>query len=566
MLDSINGRLERSFGFSRAHFKSDLMASMVVFLVALPLCIGIAVAVGVSPARALMTGIVGGLVVGFLAGSPLQVSGPAAGLFVIVADLIAKGRASYLANADAALSTAEAEAAATEYSLLVLGSCVFLAGVIQIAAGRLKLGQWFRAVSPAVIKGMLAGIGILILISQVHVMLDHQAIWHGEKAHGALEYLATIPQAVMKCFSSDTSENHHLAALTGIIAILFFFAWPKVAPKRVKFLPAALMGIAAATAFASITNLEVQRLVVPSNMFSEITLPTLSWFQLVVDPMVLTGAFVIALVASAETLLCATAVDQLHQGPRTNYDRELAAQGIGNVICGLVGALPMTGVIVRSSANVNSGAKTRLSAILHGLWLLVFVAFIPFVLSYIPRSALGALLVYTGFKLISIQDIKSLWRTSRGEAGIYFATVATIVCADLLVGVVVGIALSAIKLLVRFSDLDIQLETAADRQSAHLRLCGAATFLGLPKLAGELERVPTGAELHVDFEQLTYIDHACLDLLMNWARQHASFGGELILDWRKLHGRFTSDDRSPVIPFEQPPRLAADARSVEISA
>ena len=172
----------------------------------------------------------------------------------------------------------------------------------------------------------------------------------------------------------------------------------------------------------------------------------MTWFQLLLDPMVLTGALVIALVASAETLLCATAVDQLHSGVRTDYDKELTAQGLGNVLCGLIGALPMTGVIVRSSANVNSGAKTRWSAIMHGFWLLIFVAALPFVLAYIPRAALGALLVHIGIKLVNFKQIKKLWDTSRSEAGIFFVTLLVIVCADLLVGVVVGIMLSAIRL------------------------------------------------------------------------------------------------------------------------
>ncbi|MEM8733803.1 MAG: SulP family inorganic anion transporter [Planctomycetota bacterium] len=521
--------------------KADFMASLVVFLVALPLCIGIAVAVGVSPARALITGIIGGLIVGFFSGSPLQVSGPAAGLFVIIADLLAKGREKYLAVASPELGEEALEQAATEYSLIILGCCVVLAGLLQIVAGQLRLGQWFRAVSPAVIKGMLAGIGILILASQFHVMLDHVAMWHGEKAHGGLQYLATIPEAVMKCFSSDTTHNHHLAALTGIIALVCFVVWPQIVPKKLKFLPAALIGIVLATLFAGIARLEIQRLEVPENMFSEFTLPTDTWFSLLGDPMVLTGAFVIALVASAETLLCATAVDQMHQGPRTKYDQELMAQGVGNTLCGLVGALPMTGVIVRSSANVNSGAKSRASTIMHGAWLLLFVVAIPFVLTYIPRSALGALLVYTGFKLVNVKDIRKLWETSRGEAAIYFATVATIVSTDLLIGVGVGIALSAIKLLVRFSNLKTELETSTDRMNADLKLTGAATFLSLPKLAAELERVPSSAELRVDFENLQYIDHACLDLLMNWAKQHSNVGGQLVLDWDRLQARFDTD-------------------------
>lgn len=521
-----------------SHFRDDFLSSIVVFLVALPLCIGIAVAVGVPPARALLTGIIGGIVVGFLAGSPLQVSGPAAGLFVIVADLLAKGRESFIGRLGEGEVAADGEA--ITYSLMVLGTAVFLAGIIQIVAGRLGLGQWFRAVSPAVIKGMLAGIGILILVSQFHVMLDHVAMWDGEKAHGGLQYIATIPEAIRKCFSSDTSVKNHLAALTGIITIASIVIWPLIRPKKLKLMPAALVGITVATLFAAIAGLDIQMLNVSSNMFEETTLPTsLEWFELLLDPIVLTGAIVIALVASAETLLCATAVDQMHSGVRTDYDKELTAQGIGNVLCGLIGALPMTGVIVRSSANVNSGAKTRWSAILHGVWLLVFVAALPFVLAYIPRAALGALLVYIGFKLVNFKQIKKLWDTSRSEAAIYFVTLTVIVCEDLLIGVVVGILLSAAKLLYRFSHLELELQTEGN--ITRLNMHGAATFLRLPTLAQQLAEVPDSAELHVDFEHLQYIDHACLDLLMDWAKQHEDTGGKLVLDWERLHGRFTAD-------------------------
>lgn len=518
------------------HFREDFLASIVVFLVALPLCIGIAVAVGVSPARALITGIIGGLVVGYFAGSPLQVSGPAAGLFVIVADLIAKGRESFMRHTDQA-----SEADALSYSLMVLGTSVFLAGILQIIAGRLRLGQWFRAVSPAVIKGMLAGIGALILVSQIHVMLDHVAMWRGEKAHGGLQYMATIPEAIMKCFSADTTDNHHLAAVVGILTIFTIVIWPKVAPKKLKILPAALIGIMVATVVATVGGLQINKLDVPANMFSETTLPTsVLWFELLFDPMVLTGAIVIGLVASAETLLCATAVDQMHSGPKTKYDKELMAQGVGNVLCGLVGALPMTGVIVRSSANVNSGAKTRWSAIMHGAWLLLFVVALPGVLEYIPRAALGALLVHIGFKLLNFPQMKSMWQTSRSEAAIFFATLGIIVCEDLLIGVVVGIGLSAAKLLHRFSHLEMKLEHQ-DKDVYRLHMHGAATFLRLPTLAQQLEEVPDSAELHVDFENLRYVDSACMELLSNWAKQHESVGGRLVLDWNLLQGRFSAD-------------------------
>lgn len=527
-----------------ATFKSDFMASLVVFLVALPLCIGIAVAVGVSPPRALITGIIGGLVVGFLSGSPLQVSGPAAGLFVIIADLLAKGREKFLLTADPSMDEAVAETAAQNHALALLACSVVLAGVIQMVAGQIRLGQWFRAVSPAVIKGMLAGIGLLILFSQFHVMLDHQALWHGEKAHGGLQYLATIPEAILKCFSSDTSMTHHLAATTGLIALACFVFWPMIVPKKLKFLPAALVGIIAATIFATIEQLDVQRLDVPPNALGDVAFPTLSWLSYLTDPMVLIGAGVIALVASAETLLCATAVDQMHSGPRTNYDKELRAQGVGNLLCGLVGALPMTGVIVRSSANVNSGAKTRLSTILHGAWLLIFVAAVPFVLNYIPKAALGALLVYTGFKLVNVADIRKLWKTSRSEAGIYFATVTTIVATDLLIGVGVGIGLSAAKLIYRIAHLKTTLVVTEGEGVATLQLDGAATFFNLPKLAKDLEQIPRGVDVHVDFERLRYIDHACLDLIANFATQHSKSGGTLVIDWDKLHHRFSEPGSS----------------------
>ena len=537
MLDSSGrGKLRGNSGSS--HFREDFFASIVVFLVALPLCIGIAVAVGVSPARALLTGIIGGIIVGFFAGSPLQVSGPAAGLFVIVADLLAQGKDSFISKIGSGVEVQESEALA--YSLMVLGTSVFLAGVLQVVAGRFKLGQWFRAVSPSVVKGMLGGIGLLILFSQFHVMLDHKAMWEGHKAHGGLQYLATIPEAIAKCFSADTTANHHLAALTGILTIICIVVWPMVSPKKLKAVPAPLVGILVATLFATIAGLDIQRLEVSTDIFEETTLPNSpGWFQLLLDPIVLTGAVVIALVASAETLLCASAVDQLHTGQRTDYDKELTAQGVGNILCGLIGALPMTGVIVRSSANVNSGAKTKWSAILHGFWLLIFVVLLPSLLAYIPRAALGALLVHIGFKLVNWKQIRSLWLISRTETGIYFATMTTIVCSDLLIGVVVGIVLSGTKLLYRFSYLELDLEHDGD--VSHLQLFGSATFLRLPNLAKALDNVRRGTELHIHLDRLAYIDHACFDLINDWSRQHEKSGGKLCIDWEELQTRFLSD-------------------------
>jgi MFS superfamily sulfate permease-like transporter len=174
---------------------------------------------------------------------------------------------------------------------------------------------------------------------------------------------------------------------------------------------------------------------------------------------------------------------------------------------------------------------------MHGIWLLIFVAVLPHVLSFIPRAALGALLVHIGFKLLNFKQLPALWKTSKSEVGIFAATVLVIVCEDLLVGVIVGILLSAAKLLYRFSHLELQLKEEKDITT--LEMEGAATFLRLPLLASTLEKVPDSAELHVDFRHLSYIDHACLDLLMNWQKQHEGQGGKLVIDWSSLHGRFS---------------------------
>ncbi len=537
--------------------RQDLLASLVVFLVALPLCMGIAIASGVDPAQGLITGIIAGLVVGFLTGSPLSVSGPAAGLTVIVLEFVNKYKEEFylgrLGEQAADLAAREAlKQEALAYALVPLGLVVFLAGCMQLLAGLLRTGQWFRAVSPAVIQGMLAGIGVLIFSSQFHVMVDD------EPKGGGLQNLITIPEAVYKGLAPVVAEeegpapaeaasepngtlaarNHHLAAMTGILTILLILGWLRFAPRQLKVIPAPLVAVIVATLFATVMQLEVINVNVPENLVESFTLPGPQWLGLLQDPHIWLTAVVLAAVASAETLLCATAVDRMHTGPRTNYDRELFAQGVGNMACGMLGALPMTAVIVRSSANVHAGAKTPLSAILHGVWLLAFVVQFPHLLNYIPRSSLAAILVYTGYKLMNPAAVRRLWEYGKSEVVIYAITVATIVAVDLLSGIIAGLIASALKLLYTFSHLETRLEVDQEKRTARLYLEGAATFIRLPKLAAALEEVPPDVELHVDFEHLSYIDHACLDLLMDWAKQHEQTGGRLVIDWESLHANF----------------------------
>ncbi len=485
----------------------DLLASVVVFLVALPLCMGISIASGMPPTAGIITGIVGGIVVGYLAGSPLQVSGPAAGLSVLVLELVQK------------------------HGLEMIGIIVLFAGLLQAAAGVFKLGQWFRAVSPAVIHGMLAGIGVLILVSQFHVMLDMKPIGTG------IQNLLGMPGALFDAIS--TGDSRLTAGEIGLLTIGTIALWGSFAPKSWRVVPAPLVGVLVAIAAAAIFRLDSIKYVdVPSNIWSVTIFPTWDKLARIIDPQILVGAVSIAFIASAETLLCATAVDQMHRGPRTKYDKELTAQGVGNTICGALGVLPMTGVIVRSSANVEAGAVTRASAILHGVWLLLFASVLPFTLHYIPVSALAAVLVFTGYKLAYPKAVPGLLKFGKSEVMIYFVTIVTIVATNLLAGVLTGLALSLLKLLYAFSHLEIRKVENGTENRTDLHLKGAATLIRLPLLAAELETLKPNTHVHVHIDDLDYIDHACIDLLTNWDRQHRATGGSLEIEWEGLSKKY----------------------------
>ncbi len=312
--------------------------------------------------------------------------------------------------------------------------------------------------------------------------------------------------------------------------------WNVFAPRKLKLLPAPLIGVVVATACAALLQLNVKYVPVPEQLLDAVSWPSVAGLGRLTEGAIWVAGLSLAFVASAESLLTATAVDAMQRhAPRTRYDRELTAQGVGNVLCGLLGVLPITGVIVRSSANVMAGARTRLSAILHGVWILVFIALLPTVLKLIPVAGLAAVLVYTGIKL---QIARFLWAQDRAEAGIYAATLGTVVMVDLLTGIAVGIGLALARLLYSFSHLDVQLEDNPDTGVTIIHLIGAATFMRLPQLAAVLESVRPAARVDVHFDELSFIDHACLDLLVNWEQQHRAAGGEVVLDWESLHGVF----------------------------
>ncbi|WP_174273283.1 SulP family inorganic anion transporter [Sphingomonas bacterium] len=477
----------------------DITASIVVFLVAMPLCMGIAIASGVPPEKGLLTGIIGGVVVGLLAGSPLQVSGPAAGLAVIVFELV------------------------RDQGLSALGPILTLAGVIQFIAGMLKLGGWFRAISPAVVHGMLAGIGVLIVVGQFHILFDAKPLASG------VDNLAAMPGRLLG-LNIGSISSVELAFAIGLLTIGAMLAWEKFRPAALRLVPGALVGVAIGTLVAVIGGLEVTRVVVPSNIFSAVVVPDGGFVGRLLDPSIYATALAIAFIASAETLLSAAAVDKMHDGVRTDYDKELRAQGIGNLLCGAAGALPMTGVIVRSSANVQAGATSRLSTILHGTWILGFVALLPWLLREIPMAALGGILVVTGWRLVSLSHVTHLFhRYGPLPALIWVATLVTVVAEDLLTGVLVGLGLSMLELLPHLRKLGLGVREAHTDQASHLALHGSATFVTLPKLSRTLDSVPADKPLTLDLGSLSKIDHTSAELLNDWLQRRRAGGMTIAL-------------------------------------
>ena len=480
----------------------ELMASLVVFCVALPLCMGIAIASGVPPALGLVTGIVGGIVVGLIAGSPLQVSGPAASLSVLVFDLV------------------------QAHGIGALGIAIVVVGLLQFVAGVLKLGQWFRAVSPAVIQGLLAGIGVIIAASQIHVMLDRAP------ESNALQNLLRVPTALMAMIGSSQQRS---AALIAVVTIAAIALWNRYRPARFKVVPGALVGVLLGTVLANVLGLAIRHVDVPRNLFGALTLPSWSSVSLLTDFGFIGSVLAIALMASTATLLCATAVDRLHDGVRTDYDKELRAQGVGNMLCGFVGALPITGVIVRSSANVEAGAQTRWPAVIHGVLILFLVVALPVVLSWIPIASLAAILVYTGFRLAHPSVVRAVAQTGRGELLVFVATVVCIVSFSLTVGMVVGFALALAKVL--YGLMHLEIDTVDGEGRVDIGFHGALTFIKIPKLTAALEKVAHGLEVHIHVGGLAYIDHACMEVLRDFQKAYGSRGGEVLIEWDEIEVR-----------------------------
>ncbi|PZS26337.1 MAG: carbonic anhydrase [Pseudonocardiales bacterium] len=470
--------------------RHDVAASLVVFLVAVPLSLGIAVATGAPVMAGLIAAVVGGIVAGLLGGSPLQVSGPAAGLTVVVADLI------------------------VQFGWGVMCAITAAAGLLQVVFGLSRVARAALAISPAVVHAMLAGIGITIALGQLHVLLG------GSARTGALTNIAELP--------TQLANVHGDAALVGLAVIAVLLIWPRL-PHPLPSIPAPLVAVVGVTALAATLALDVERVTLPGSLLASLNLPDVpggSWGG------VLTGVLTVAVIASVESLLSAVAVDKLAKGGKTNFDRELVGQGAANTLSGLLGGLPVTGVIVRGSTNVAAGARTRASAVLHGGWVLLFSVLLVGLIELIPLAALAGLLVVIGLGLVKLADLRTAHR--QGELTIYLVTMAGVVFLNLLEGVLIGLGLSLLLVLRRvvWSMVHAQpVRPASDGQPACWRVVveGTLSFLSVPRLSRVLAQVPAGSHVVVEMV-VDFLDHAAYDHLAGWRRQHEANGGTVIVD------------------------------------
>jgi MFS superfamily sulfate permease-like transporter len=488
----------------------DLPAGLVVFLVALPLCLGVALASNAPLFSGILAGIVGGIVVGLLSGSHTSVAGPAAGLTAIVATQIH-----------------------TLGSFRAVLLATVLAGMLQIVLGVMRAGFIAAFFPSSVIKGLLAAIGLILILKQVPHVLGHDKNPVGDLAFQQLDKENTFTELLAAAF-----DVHSGAALVGILSILLLVLWDKVGALKRSVVPAPLIvvlfGVAASHLLAAASPtlaLQTSHLVnvpVASAEGGFAGLLQLPDFSQLLNPALYMAAVTLAIVASLETLLNLEAVDRVDpEQRRSPPDRELWAQGVGNVLAGMIGGLPVTSVIVRSSVNVNAGNKTRLSTVFHGFLLLGCVLLVPQLLNQIPLASLGAILVMTGLKLASPKLVKQMWSEGRAQFAPFAVTVVAIVATDLLKGIAVGLLIAVGFIL--HSNLRRPLRRVREKHATfevlRIELANQVSFLNRAALERVLHTVPRGGHVLLDARSTDYIDPDVLDLLDDFHKTTAPAHG-----------------------------------------
>lgn len=479
---------------------SDLPASIVVLLVALPLCLGIALGSGAPLFSGIIAGIVGGIVIGLLSGSQLSVSGPAAGLTVIVATAILKLKV---------------------YEAFLLA--VVIAGVIQLILGFIRAGVLGDFVPNSVIKGMLAAIGCILILKQLPHLVGFDKDFEGDETFVQSDQHNTFSE-LLKSLEALTPA----AVIIGIVSLLILTLWERKFIKNNKLLhlvPGPLVVVVSGVLINQYIQsidparaLEAKHLVsLPvandiSSFFSFFTFPDFSHLS---NPDVWISAGTLAIVASLETLLGIEAVDKLDPLKRvTPPNRELKAQGVGNIVSGLLGGLPLTSVVVRSSANVSAGAKTKVSAIMHGILMLVCVMFIPGILNKIPLSALAAVLIFTGYKLAKVSLFRDFYSKGWDQFIPFVVTILAILLTDLLIGIVIGIAVGLF-FMIR-SNFRSSVMVVHDASHYLIRLRKDVSFLNKPIIKKKLEDVPGNASVLIDATRADYIDKDVIEEINNF--------------------------------------------------
>ncbi|MFN0020303.1 MAG: SulP family inorganic anion transporter [Pirellulaceae bacterium] len=503
----------------------DLIAGTVVFLVALPLCLGIAVASGASPFSGLVTGIIGGLVVGILSGSQTSVSGPAAGLTAIVAAQITL------------LGSFEA-------FLLAL----VVAGGLQIGLGIAKAGFLSSFIPSSVIKGLLAAIGVILILKQIPHLVGHDSDPSGEMVFDQPDHQNTFSE-IGTLFAGEIQIG---AAVIGLFSLALLVLWDQIKPLKKSVIPAPLvvvvLGVGLQIAFKNFGGawlIEDSHLVQVPKSLSEFSgslkLPDFTQWM---NPAIYSAAMTIAIVASLETLLNLEAVDKIDPEQReTPPSRELLAQGVGNVLCGLCGGIPMTSVIVRSSVNIGAGGQTRLSAIFHGLLLLVCVLLLPALLNMIPLSCLAAILVHTGFKLASPKLFQQMWKEGRYQYIPFAVTLVGIVLTDLLIGILIGLGVSLAFIL--NSNFRRPLRQVVEKHLGgnvlHIELANQVSFLNRAVLEQALRSAPRGMHVLLDAHNTDYIDPDILSLIRDFKEKTAPVLG-IKVSLRGFREKYKLDD------------------------
>jgi MFS superfamily sulfate permease-like transporter len=483
-----------------ANFKSDFASGLVVFLVALPLCLGIALASGAPLFSGIIAGIVGGIVVGYLSTSQLSVSGPAAGLTAIILTAISDLGA---------------------FNILLLA--VFIAGLVQLALGFLKAGTISNYFPNNVIEGMLAGIGLIIILKQIPHAIGLDSDFEGDQAFAQMNGENTFTElfSIFDYFQVGS-------IIVTVVSLVILILWNKISfLQNLKVVPGALVAVITGVLLNefftqsgssyAISKDHLVSLPVPQNFDELKAIFVLPDFSAITNSKVWVVGFTIAIVASIETLLCIEAADKMDSQKRfSDTNVELKAQGLGNMISALLGGLPMTSVVVRTSANNAAGAKSKLSAIIHGLFLLVSVFAIPTILNKIPYATLAAILLMVGYKLANPKTLQHFWKKDKIYQFIPFiATFVFVVLTDLLKGVAIGLVINIIFILIGNSKraYNFRKEEYHDGDIIHIDLAQEVSFLNKASIKSTLNDIPENTKVIINARETAYIAHDVLDLI-----------------------------------------------------